>query len=443
MTLSLSLYYESLEYVPKDTGLDDDGDSLRPAFQEEPNRPKDSLVPITRESPRESLVTASTPESANPPKRNEEKVAMTKTPTPNGRKRRSSSNNERRGRLFVCGYDQHRLKSSLFPDYVGPNDNDQKPILEYKRTIPSKETYPMDVLLVGMHGPCDPRDEDDDDETVPSLNHVWLVKNKRRRNMFRGKILFVNGESHGDAVRGGQIAAPPDVYQIGYVRENTTQHSMWVPLCSIVLVGMIPPTLWSRVVDHDQKPQNTGEHFLLYVASHKVVHREQAFDQLSLLLENEKAHYANRICKGFTNSALPTPYLPLPDNWADNHQVYRHYRFCLVMENKNVAGYVTEKILLAFLGGCIPIYYGTTDVFHLFNRNAMVFYDVTNTDATQAALQRVRYLETNRTAYQYMLRNEPILANGDETVRDLFSLDDRLGNGHLKNRIRQMMGIDP
>ena len=40
-------------------------------------------------------------------------------------------------------------------------------------------------------------------------------------------------------------------------------------------------------------------------------------------------------------------------------------------------GYVTEKIVLAFLAGSIPIYYGDRKhVNYLFNPDAFVYYDV-------------------------------------------------------------------
>jgi hypothetical protein len=40
------------------------------------------------------------------------------------------------------------------------------------------------------------------------------------------------------------------------------------------------------------------------------------------------------------------------------------------MENKRANGYITEKILNTFLAGCIPIYYGTTEILNIFNKKA-------------------------------------------------------------------------
>jgi hypothetical protein len=42
--------------------------------------------------------------------------------------------------------------------------------------------------------------------------------------------------------------------------------------------------------------------------------------------------------------------------------------------------------------------------------------------------------------YDKML-NEPILAHGQETLEKYFSWDETVGNGSLKSRIRQMVGL--
>ena len=68
--------------------------------------------------------------------------------------------------------------------------------------------------------------------------------------------------------------------------------------------------------------------------------------------------------------------------------------------------------MTAFLGNTIPIYYGTTDVFKLFNKNAFIYYDIHD---PQPALDRIRYLETNLAAYAEVVA-QPILANGEQTL---------------------------
>ena len=108
------------------------------------------------------------------------------------------------------------------------------------------------------------------------------------------------------------------------------------------------------------------------------------------------------------------------------------------MEHFNSDGYVTEKILMAFMAGCVPIYYGTTEIFDLFNKEAFIFYDI---DSPQEALARIAYLESHPDAYNTMMK-QPVFAHGDDTIREYFSFSEDVGGGYLKNKMREMLGID-
>ena len=82
----------------------------------------------------------------------------------------------------------------------------------------------------------------------------------------------------------------------------------------------------------------------------------------------------------------------------------------------------------------MPIYWGTEEVFNVFNRNAFLYYQPGLT------ANQIRILEENHTAYEEYMAS-PILANGNETLKHFFSLRDDVGDGVLKNRIRSMLGI--
>ena len=106
------------------------------------------------------------------------------------------------------------------------------------------------------------------------------------------------------------------------------------------------------------------------------------------------------------------------------------------MEHIATPGYITEKILVAFWAGCIPIYWGPMEIMDMFNPKAFVFWDP---EKLETALERIRYLETNRTAYGQVLQ-QPILAPG--ALKKYFSLDDDFGGGILKARIRHFLGVE-
>lgn len=79
--------------------------------------------------------------------------------------------------------------------------------------------------------------------------------------------------------------------------------------------------------------------------------------------------------------------------------------------------------------------YGTPEIFDIFNKQAFIYYNISD---PEPALNYIAYLESNSTAYDEV-QEQPILAQGDETVAKYFSFGDALGGGRLKNRIKQML----
>ncbi len=55
------------------------------------------------------------------------------------------------------------------------------------------------------------------------------------------------------------------------------------------------------------------------------------------------------------------------------HEFLRDYKFCLCYENEKGDGYVTEKILHAKAAGCIPIYWGSSDVVKDFDPKGFIY----------------------------------------------------------------------
>jgi hypothetical protein len=120
-----------------------------------------------------------------------------------------------------------------------------------------------------------------------------------------------------------------------------------------------------------------------------------------------------------------------------NKLMFQDFRFMLLMEDAILPGYITERIIDGFMAGTVPIYYGTTQIFDIFNPKAFVYFDINN---PSEALDRIRYLEENPAAYQQMLE-EPILADGERTIEKYFSFVDSIGKGMLKKRVRRKLGF--
>ena len=56
-------------------------------------------------------------------------------------------------------------------------------------------------------------------------------------------------------------------------------------------------------------------------------------------------------------------------HWTRNARA-GEFRFSLSMDKENSPGYVSEKVLMAFSSGAIPVYGGSgAEIFALFNRD--------------------------------------------------------------------------
>jgi hypothetical protein len=293
---------------------------------------------------------------------------------------RNTSSNCTNRNLHYDGYDTRAFGNAVFSDFAmgGPRNN-------------------CSVLLIGMHG---------------TINE--------NANQFPGIVVYLNGEVHAHKVSNRHFYLGPQSVD---VPENISFLLYYV---SFAFLELGQPSFI-------QRKEDPRSEFLLYVSSRCLDHRESAFDALSNIGEV----HATGKCHGKTSNYKQVKFESI-HNWMDSYSAYEEYRFALAMENTKQAGYVTEKILNAFIGGAVPIYWGTTDVFDIFNRNAFIYFDPENPND---ALDRVRYLEYNVTAYKEM-RQHPIFATG--ALQKYFSLADNIADGALKRKIRHFLGIhDP
>jgi len=57
-------------------------------------------------------------------------------------------------------------------------------------------------------------------------------------------------------------------------------------------------------------------------------------------------------------------------------ETYKRYKFVITFENRQLNGYLTEKIVNALLAGVVPIYFGAPDVGNYLNTKRFVHCDV-------------------------------------------------------------------
>lgn len=96
----------------------------------------------------------------------------------------------------------------------------------------------------------------------------------------------------------------------------------------------------------------------------------------------------------------------------DKMEFISDYKFCFAFENTSYPGYVTEKLMQAKLGGCVPIYWGHTKVNEDFNTNSYI--DLNNFENIDAFIKEIIALDADEKRYNKML-NEPLLPNNTYT----------------------------
>ncbi len=284
-------------------------------------------------------------------------------------------------KILTCGYSSDELCRAVFPEYS---------IVSYNDSYVHSDG---DLLLIGMHGGC-----------------------SATRETFEGVIIYINPEAY---VKVTQLS---ESYYLGAVIQPTDRVMQFYYVSYAALV--IPGAYDAFKV----RPMNSRSKFLVHVSSRCLKHREDAFD----LLASIDSVYAGGKCHGSSAN-----FTELPTHrhtyWAHTHNIYSDFKFGLVMENTRQSGYITEKILSAFVGGTVPIYFGTEEVFNIFNKKAMIYYNSSNPNE---CLEYVKHVHANLTAYEEMLR-QPILAEGAYDV--YFSL---LPGETLATKIRSFVGIE-
>lgn len=147
-----------------------------------------------------------------------------------------------------------------------------------------------------------------------------------------------------------------------------------------------------------------------YLAARCVPHREAHFRALRDELGGEAV--ALGVCNGSSlENATATAQTPgrMAEDFMDaSVDLLRGFEFVLAFENANVSGYVTEKIVSAYLAGAIPIYWGTPYVMSIFRRESFIYAPAFSTPADLA-----RYVASLRgTPRAQRMRSAPALQPG-------------------------------
>ncbi|DBA00683.1 TPA: hypothetical protein N0F65_003612 [Lagenidium giganteum] len=134
--------------------------------------------------------------------------------------------------------------------------------------------------------------------------------------------------------------------------------------------------------------------------------REYMFDYLNALEPVD----ALGACQGAGQAPEPAKRAGRVSAWYNDDavQIFEGYKFVIAFENAEVDGYVTEKLVNAFLAGAIPIYLGHSDtVTQLFNPRS--FIDCGSFARLKDCAQRVLNVHRSQLDYEEMRREQPII----------------------------------
>lgn len=166
-------------------------------------------------------------------------------------------------------------------------------------------------------------------------------------------------------------------------RGNDREEGEPPPSLSVVHVPFASSSFMGRVshIPADlltvSRPFVQKARFVAYMAHTCVDHRERMFD---LLVDSGLGDTVDALgrCTGFHSGHRRvrnhTRNVNRGHDFLDEAvELLKPYRFSLAFENKLVPGYVTEKIVNAFLADSIPIYWGSKAVLDMFNPDAFIY----------------------------------------------------------------------
>ena len=109
-------------------------------------------------------------------------------------------------------------------------------------------------------------------------------------------------------------------------------------------------------------------------------------------------------CGGFMNNIGYTA----PQGDIPYWNFLSQYKFNICFENTKQENYITEKLFNAYMGGSIPIYWGTSQVLEWFNPKAFLYLENDTPEDVEKLFEQIKILDNDNELYMKML-NEPLL----------------------------------
>jgi len=160
-------------------------------------------------------------------------------------------------------------------------------------------------------------------------------------------------------------------------------------------------------------------YLIAYMNSNCQPHREAMFKKLVARFGPNQVH---ALGKCSWNKALSSRKGVNMNTWHQAYDIYQDYTFVLAMENTDLYGYITEKIMNAFIAGSIPIYWGSQGkIRDLFNSRSFInTHDFDSYEDVVDYIDRMRHVDLYKYQFASIFHKTE---SGKEIIPSILSLN--------------------
>lgn len=204
------------------------------------------------------------------------------------------------------------------------------------------------------------------------------------------KYIFFSGEKY-------QI--PTEQYSLSIYQKQDAQKIVCYPFFFTILHAYSPR--YNIVMNQNNNSTIPSEFCAFIVGNPSCQIRNNFFQYLS-----QKYKKVNSYGKVLNNMGFIPDF---PYNDERQLQLLSKHKFVICFENtKTDDYYITEKLLIAKAAGCVPIYWGTSKCFELFDKNAFLYLDGDNIEAMDKLVSKIKMIDSNYKLF-LEIRKRPLL----------------------------------
>lgn len=187
-----------------------------------------------------------------------------------------------------------------------------------------------------------------------------------------------------------------DKYDLLMYSHETTRNIVDLPLYTVYMHGN---SLLNRVINR-LPISKVPEKFCCFIVSNE-----------SCTTRNNMFHYLNQYkkvdsCGRYANN---TNFVIQHSYWSEEFRDFiGKYKFIICFENNKQATYSTEKIVNPYLAGSIPIYWGSSHIHKVFNRNSMLYLENESIESYQKIINEIIELDNSDEKYLEFINRPPI-----------------------------------